>query len=168
MGRVCFPKDFAGTPLVLGILFVAALQSSTFRKAAGFDYNSTMTPGNLRILGEAMFQTVFDTGGVATFPMARTFGAICLAFLAGAVLGAVYDYFRQSRALDCRCAAAGFVDSAVGGAAKRWLNSCPVRERQHHTLGEFFNQQRHGRIQRQRHRRANRGAIKQRIVRGSR
>ena len=93
------PKGVAGTPLVLGISFVAALQSSTFRKAAGFNYNSTMTTGNLRIFGEAVFQGVFNSGGMAAFEQARTFGAICLAFLAGAILGGLCTAALDNRAL---------------------------------------------------------------------
>ncbi len=93
------PKGVAGTPLVLGISFVAALQSSTFRKAAGFNYNSTMTTGNLRIFGEAVFQSVFHSGGADAFEKARTFGAICLAFLAGAILGGVCTAALDNRAL---------------------------------------------------------------------
>jgi len=94
-----FPKDFAGTPLVLGISFVAALQSSTFLKAAGFIYNSTVTTANLRTFGEAIFQGVFASGGIAAFEKARTFGAICLAFLAGAVLGGLCTAALDNRAL---------------------------------------------------------------------
>jgi uncharacterized membrane protein YoaK (UPF0700 family) len=94
-----FPKDFAGTPLVLGISFVAALQSSTFRKAAGFNYNSTVTTSNLRTFGEAFFQGVFASGGTAAFEKTRTFGAICLAFLAGAILGGVCTEALDNRAL---------------------------------------------------------------------
>jgi uncharacterized membrane protein YoaK (UPF0700 family) len=95
----CFPKGFAGTPLVLGISFVAALQSSTFRKAGGFNYNSTMTTGNLRIFGEALFQSVFGTSGVAAFEQSKVFGAICLAFLAGAILGGVCTVALDNHAL---------------------------------------------------------------------
>jgi uncharacterized membrane protein YoaK (UPF0700 family) len=99
LGGGWFPKGVAGTPLVLGISFVAALQSSTFRKATGFNYNSTMTTGNLRIFGEAVFQTVFNSGGVAAFEKAKTFGAVCLAFVAGAVLGGVCTAQLDNRAL---------------------------------------------------------------------
>jgi uncharacterized membrane protein YoaK (UPF0700 family) len=94
-----FPKGFAGTPLVLGISFVAALQSSTFRKAAGFNYNSTMTTGNLRIFGEAAFERFFASNGMSAFEKAKTFGAICLAFLAGAILGGVCTAALDNRAL---------------------------------------------------------------------
>jgi uncharacterized membrane protein YoaK (UPF0700 family) len=93
------PKGVAGTPLVLGISFVAALQSSTFRKAAGFNYNSTMTTGNLRIFGEALFQSVFNAGGLAALARAKTFGAICLAFVAGAIFGGFCTVALDNRAL---------------------------------------------------------------------
>jgi uncharacterized membrane protein YoaK (UPF0700 family) len=94
-----FPKGFAETPLVLSISFVAALQSSTFRKAVGFSYNSTMTTGNLRIFGEAAFQCIFAQGGLAAFEKARTFGAVCLAFLAGAIFGGLCTVGLNNRAL---------------------------------------------------------------------
>jgi uncharacterized membrane protein YoaK (UPF0700 family) len=95
----CLPKGFAETPLVLSISFVAALQSSTFRKATGFNYNSTMTTGNLRIFGEAVFQCIFARGGLAVFEKARTFGAVCLAFLAGAIFGGWCTVALNNRAL---------------------------------------------------------------------
>jgi uncharacterized membrane protein YoaK (UPF0700 family) len=49
--------------------------------------------------GEALFQGAFNSGGMAAFEKARNFGAICLAFLAGAILGGLCTAALDNRAL---------------------------------------------------------------------
>jgi len=95
----CFPKEFAGTLLVLGISFVAALQSSTFGKVGEWNYNSTMTTGNLRIFGQAMFQRVFGDRSAEPGEKARIFAAISTAFLVGATIGGLCTAAFDNRAL---------------------------------------------------------------------
>jgi uncharacterized membrane protein YoaK (UPF0700 family) len=83
----CLPKTFPDLPLVLGISFLAAFQSSTFLRVEKWTYNSTLTTGNLRQFGEAAFNAVFANTDADAGRRARLFGSICLSFLAGAVLG---------------------------------------------------------------------------------
>lgn len=64
-----FPRDSAGTLLVLGISFVAALQSSSFRRAGKWTYNSTL------------------------------YAALCISFVAGAVAGGLCTLALDNRAL---------------------------------------------------------------------
>jgi uncharacterized membrane protein YoaK (UPF0700 family) len=94
-----FPKEFAGKLLVLGVSFVGALQSSTFGKVGNWNYNSTMTTGNLRICGQAMFQTAFGARDPESIEKARTFAAISSAFLFGAMLGGLSTAALDNRAL---------------------------------------------------------------------
>jgi uncharacterized membrane protein YoaK (UPF0700 family) len=94
-----FPKEFAGNLLVLGISFVGALQSSTFGKVGNWSYNSTMTTGNLRIFGQAMFQTAFGARDPDSMEKARTFAGISSAFLFGAILGGLSTAALDNRAL---------------------------------------------------------------------
>lgn len=95
----CFPKEFAGTLLVLAISFVGALQSSTFGKVGNWNYNSTMTTGNLRIFGQAIFQWIFGDRSVDSLEKARTFAAISTAFLSGAIVGGLCTAALDNRAL---------------------------------------------------------------------
>jgi len=71
-----------------------------------------MNTGNLRIFGEAVFQSVFNSGGMAAFDMAKTFGGICLAFLTGAILGGVCTVRLDNRAL-------WIVDALLAAASDR-------------------------------------------------
>jgi len=86
-------------PLVLGISFLAALQSSTFPRIEKWGYNSTMTTGNLRVFGEAGFDAIFSRPNVEAAHKAKLYGAICLAFLGGATLGAMSTAALENRAL---------------------------------------------------------------------
>ena len=81
------PAGFPDLPLVLSISFLAALQSSAFRKVDRWQFNSTMTTGNLRTVAESAFRMIFKSGDPEAEAKIRTFGAICLAFLGGALLG---------------------------------------------------------------------------------
>ena len=83
------PDSFPSVPLVLGISFLAALQSSSFRLLEKWPYNSTMTTGNLRSLAELSFQALSQPGDAEAPRRAKLIGTICLAFLAGAVLGGI-------------------------------------------------------------------------------
>jgi len=94
-----FPKGFAGMPLVLGISFLAALQSSTFRKAGRWTYSSTMTTGNLRTFGESVFRSISGAHDPDTNEKAKAFGVLCVAFLAGATAGGVCTVALDNHAL---------------------------------------------------------------------
>jgi uncharacterized membrane protein YoaK (UPF0700 family) len=93
------PTEFPSLPIVLSISFVAALQSSAFRQAGPWIYNSTMTTGNLRTMGEAGFQAIFSRRYSDAAPKAKMFAIICLAFLAGAALGGFSTQSLHNRAL---------------------------------------------------------------------
>jgi uncharacterized membrane protein YoaK (UPF0700 family) len=94
-----FPKDFPDVPLVLGISFLAALQSSAFRRVGEWVYNSTMTTGSLRAFGEAAFRSVFISEDVAAPRKMEAFGFVCLAFAEGATLGAWCTWRMHNQAL---------------------------------------------------------------------
>lgn len=94
-----FPRKFPSLPLVLGISFLAALQSSTFRRIEQWTYNSTMTTGNLRLLGEAWFNAISARADQEANRKAKLFTIVCLSFLAGAMLAGFCTPRMSNRAL---------------------------------------------------------------------
>jgi uncharacterized membrane protein YoaK (UPF0700 family) len=80
------PAGFPDLPIVLGVAFVAALQSSSFSRVAGFAYSSVMTTGNLRRAAEGFFAGA--AGDPAARAQARVFGSVVAMFGAGAAAGA--------------------------------------------------------------------------------
>ena len=81
------PRGFPDIWIVLSISFVAALQNSSFTRVGGRPYNSVMTTGNLRRFAEGLFTGVVPRRDPEMLEQAGVFGAICLAFLAGALAG---------------------------------------------------------------------------------
>ncbi len=75
-------------PIVLGVAFVAALQSSCFSRVEGWGYSSVMTTGNLRRAAEAMFAGSTSPHNPADVREARVFATICSAFALGSAAGA--------------------------------------------------------------------------------
>jgi uncharacterized membrane protein YoaK (UPF0700 family) len=94
-----FPPGFPDVPLVLSISFLAALQSSAFRRVGEWVYNSTMTTGSLRAFGEAVFRSVFIAEDAAAPRKMEAFGFVCLAFFGGATLGALCAWRMHNQAL---------------------------------------------------------------------
>jgi uncharacterized membrane protein YoaK (UPF0700 family) len=82
------PRGFADWPIVVGIAFVAALQSSSFPKVEGALYSSVMTTGNLRRAAEALFAGVTGRGEAGSSRLAAVFATVCVTFALGAALGA--------------------------------------------------------------------------------
>jgi uncharacterized membrane protein YoaK (UPF0700 family) len=79
----------ASTPdavVTLTVAFVCSVQVSMFRTLIKWQYNTTMTTGNLRTAAQALFLAWADRDPDAAL-RARAFGIILLAFSAGAVLG---------------------------------------------------------------------------------
>jgi uncharacterized membrane protein YoaK (UPF0700 family) len=79
----------ASTPdavVTLTVAFVCSVQVSMFRTLIKWQYNTTMTTGNLRTAAQALFIAWADRDAEAAL-RARAFGTILLAFTAGAVLG---------------------------------------------------------------------------------
>jgi uncharacterized membrane protein YoaK (UPF0700 family) len=82
------PRAFPDLPIVLGIAFVAALQSSSFARVEGAAYSSVMTTGNLRRMAEALLAGLGPPRDAAALRQGRVFAAICSTFCLGAALGA--------------------------------------------------------------------------------
>jgi len=81
------PRSFPDIWIVLSIAFAAAVQNSSFTQVRAWSYNSVVTTGNLRRFGETLFTGVIPRRNTEMLTQARIFGAICLAFLAGALIG---------------------------------------------------------------------------------
>jgi uncharacterized membrane protein YoaK (UPF0700 family) len=75
--------DLAGT---LGISFVAAVQTAVFTKVEGVAYSSVMITGNLRQAIEGLFAVI--SGQFSSLRHSGIFGALCVAFCIGVVVGA--------------------------------------------------------------------------------
>ena len=94
-----YPDKLPDLPLLLGISFLAALQSSTFVRVEKWAYSSTMTTGNLRQMAEAGFRALFLDADADMLRRARLFGFICLAFLLGAATGGLCVSAWRNKAL---------------------------------------------------------------------
>jgi uncharacterized membrane protein YoaK (UPF0700 family) len=81
------PRGFPDIWIVLSISFVAALQNSSFTRVRALPYNSVMTTGNLRRFAEGLFTGMVPRRDPEILEQAGVFGAICLAFLVGALAG---------------------------------------------------------------------------------
>jgi len=81
------PHDFPDLPIVLGVAFLAALQSTSFAKVEGSPYSSVMTTGNLRRTAELLFAGIFPPGDAVALHQARLFVMVCGSFAMGACAG---------------------------------------------------------------------------------
>jgi uncharacterized membrane protein YoaK (UPF0700 family) len=81
------PRDFPDLPIVLGVAFLAALQSTSFAKVEGSPYSSVMTTGNLRRTAELLFAGVFPPGDALALHQSRVFAMVCSSFAIGACAG---------------------------------------------------------------------------------
>lgn len=81
------PRDFPDLPIVLGVAFLAALQSTSFAKVEGSSYSSVMTTGNLRRTAELLFTGLFPPGDAVALHKARLFMMVCCSFAIGACAG---------------------------------------------------------------------------------
>jgi uncharacterized membrane protein YoaK (UPF0700 family) len=83
------PKNVPDRAIVLGIAFVAAIQSTMFTRVVGDGFNSTVTTANLRRFAERLcsgLMPVLDKTALAQ--SARLF-TICACFLLGALAGGI-------------------------------------------------------------------------------
>lgn len=90
----------ASTPdavVTLTVAFVCSVQVSMFRTLLRWQYNTTMTTGNLRTAAQALYLMLAD-GDRDAAERARAFGVILLAFTCGGVLGAVCSHLCGVRA----------------------------------------------------------------------
>jgi len=81
------PQSAPDLCITFSIAFVAAAQVETFRRVDGESFNSTFMTGDLRTLGEGLFDWVFASSGRETRTRIRDFGVICTIFLVGAIAG---------------------------------------------------------------------------------
>jgi uncharacterized membrane protein YoaK (UPF0700 family) len=93
------PRDFPDLWIVLSISFVAAVQNSSFGKVRAWAYNSVMTTGNLRHFAEGLFTGLVPRRDPEILAQAGVFGAVCLAFLVGALAGALTTGLLHNAAL---------------------------------------------------------------------
>lgn len=84
------PETFPDIPIVLGVAFVAALQSTSFAKVEGSPYSSVMTTGNLRRTAELLFAGTFSPREPGALHQARIFLMVCGSFALGACIGAFF------------------------------------------------------------------------------
>jgi uncharacterized membrane protein YoaK (UPF0700 family) len=80
------PLSTPDAVVTLTVAFVCSVQVSMFRTLIKWQYNTTMTTGNLRTAAQALFLAWADRDAEAAL-RARAFGIVLLAFTAGAVLG---------------------------------------------------------------------------------
>ncbi len=124
------PRSFPDVWIVLSIAFAAAVQNSSFTKVRGWAYNSVVTTGNLRRFAETLFAGIVPRRNDGMRDQAGVFGAICLAFLAGALVGGLATPWLHNAALAIPVLTLGLVllrcrprstkaqpQSADGGAA---------------------------------------------------
>lgn len=86
-----FPRSYPQLAFTVTIAFVSAFQVTTFRRVGRFTYNSTFITGNLRDMGEGIFDHFFAPDSAQRWigrAKAIKMGLICSAFLAGAAAGA--------------------------------------------------------------------------------
>jgi len=114
------PTRFPDFPIVLGIAFVAALQTSSFAKVEGWSYSSVMTTGNLRRAAEALFASVAPPRKQVATRQAAVFAVICASFCLGAGVGAVATAWLANAAVLVPAAvlAAALLMCLRGGDAK--------------------------------------------------
>src|SRR5262245_9725471 len=86
-GAGWYPDRFSDWPVLLGLSFIVAVQSSYFLKLEKWPYASTMPTGNLRNLAEAGFQALIRRPDPEQARRALLFAIVSLSFLAGAALG---------------------------------------------------------------------------------
>ena len=77
--------EVAGT---LGLSLVAAFQTVSFPRVEGMSYNSVMVTSNFRQAIEGLFAVLAGSSGARPFRRSYVFGALCIAFGAGAAAGA--------------------------------------------------------------------------------
>jgi uncharacterized membrane protein YoaK (UPF0700 family) len=103
------PRSFPDIWIVLAIAFAAAVQNSSFTKVGAWSYNSVVTTGNLRRFGETLFGGTVPRRHDGMLEQARVFGAICVAFLAGALIGGLGTRMLHNAALAIPVLVLGFV-----------------------------------------------------------
>jgi uncharacterized membrane protein YoaK (UPF0700 family) len=74
--------------VIFAIAFAAAMQNSGFHRVGKWSFQSIVTTGNLRSLGEAFFAVMFLRRESEASDQARALSVVCASFVSGAVAGA--------------------------------------------------------------------------------
>jgi uncharacterized membrane protein YoaK (UPF0700 family) len=91
------PEATAGFAVVLAVSYVAAVQNSTFDTLRKWPFNTVTLTGNMRTTTRSLYRwLVLRTKGEGD--KARSFALVCLAFLIGAVIGALTSAHWGNRA----------------------------------------------------------------------
>lgn len=80
------PGSVPNMIVTVSIAFVSSLQLATFNKLGNWNYNSTITTGNLRTASQA-FYAAFVKHDSENMKKFKGFAAIILSFIAGALIG---------------------------------------------------------------------------------
>jgi uncharacterized membrane protein YoaK (UPF0700 family) len=76
--------------VIIAIAFAAAMQNSGFRRIGKWSYQSIVTTGNLRSLGETLFAVVFSPHEPEASDQARALAIVCASFVCGAIAGGAF------------------------------------------------------------------------------
>lgn len=87
-GVACLPDDAPAALVTVPVAFAASIQWSTFRMLVDAPYSTLLVTGNIRTATASAFQWVVGRDLTAK-RHARHFGAVVLAFAAGALIGAI-------------------------------------------------------------------------------
>jgi uncharacterized membrane protein YoaK (UPF0700 family) len=93
------PAGFSGAAIVSIISFGIAIRSCFFSHVEAWSYASTMPTGNLRQLGESIFQSLSQAGNPKSKRQVMVFGFISLSFFLGALAGGVATDILHNRAV---------------------------------------------------------------------
>jgi uncharacterized membrane protein YoaK (UPF0700 family) len=93
------PAGFSAAAIVSIISFGIAVRSCFFSHVEAWTYASTMPTGNLRQLGEAIFQSLSGTGNPKSKRQVMVFSFISLSFFLGALAGGVATDILHNRAV---------------------------------------------------------------------
>ena len=81
------PRDVGSTAILVLVAYVSAMQNAMFGTLRRWSVNTVIATGNLSTATRAAYRALV-LGEAGAAEQARSFATICVAFLAGAVLGA--------------------------------------------------------------------------------
>jgi uncharacterized membrane protein YoaK (UPF0700 family) len=141
------PAGYPDYVTTLGISFVAAVQTSTFRELRDWPYSSVMTTGNLRSFVDATVAWLSFRGRAEARKLAH-FGTVCSAFFGGALLGGActaawgnYTAWLAAALIGAAVLLLGFNARSTAESGSVPPEESAVRPHQHHTGGIHTHQQ---------------------------
>lgn len=87
-GVACLPDDAPAAFVTIPVAFAASIQWSTFRMLVDAPYSTLLVTGNIRTATASAFHWIVDRD-LSAGRHARNFGAVVVAFAAGALIGAI-------------------------------------------------------------------------------